>query len=120
MVMPARGTPEKTRSIIGEALDSVRNQMKKAASKVLEVVRARLHEPAVREANTAAVRTTAKESLLKKLKENQDRLRTENAGSKPADRKRKQDIRMGHFVHSGESGSSCQNDYLIPIDFVRS
>ena len=89
---PARGTPEKTRSIIGKALDSVRNQMKKATSKVLEAVRARLHEPKVREANTAAIRTTAKESLLKKLKENQDRLRTENAGSKPADRKRKQDI----------------------------
>ena len=89
---PARGTPEKTRSIIGKALDSVRNQMKKAASKVLEAVRTRLHEPEVREANTAAIRTTAKESLLKKLKENQDRLRTENAGSKQVDRKRKQDI----------------------------
>ena len=89
---PARGTPEKTRSIIGKALDSVRNQMKKAASKVLEAVRARLHEPEVREANTVAIRTTAKESLLKKLKENQDRLRTENAGSKSAGRKRKQDI----------------------------
>ena len=30
--------------------------------------------------------------ILKKLKENQDRLRTENAGSKASDRKRKQDI----------------------------
>ena len=59
---------------------------------MLESVLTRLHEPAVREANTAAIRITAKESLLKKLKENQDRLRTENAGSKPTDRKRKQDI----------------------------
>ena len=89
---PARGTPEKNRSIIGKALDSVRSQMKKAASKVLEAVRARLHEPAVREANTTAIRTTTKESLLKKLKENQERLRTESAGSKTADRKRKQNI----------------------------
>ena len=68
------------------------NQMKKAASKVLEAVRARLHEPAVREANMAVIRTTAKDSLLKKLKENQERLRTENAGTKPPDRIRKQNL----------------------------
>ena len=89
---PARGTPEKTRSIIGKALDSVKNQMKKAASKVLEAVRARLHEPAVRDANTSVIRTTAKESLLKKLKENQERLRSENAGTEPPDRIRKQNL----------------------------
>jgi hypothetical protein len=58
---------------------------------VIEAVRARLPEPEVREAKTAEIRKTA-ESLLKKLKETQARLRTENAGSKPTDRKRKQDI----------------------------
>nr|MBQ4454398.1 serine/arginine repetitive matrix protein 2 [Clostridia bacterium] len=88
---PERRTPKETRSVIGKALDAVRNRITQAASKVLERVRARLHEPAVREANTAEIRKTAKESLLKKLKENQETVRRTEA-SAPPDRKRKQNI----------------------------
>ena len=90
---PERRTPKETRSVIGKALDAVRNRISQAASKVLEKVRARLHEPAVREANTAVIRKTAKESLLKKLKENQDMIRKNEASTSPGkDRKRKQNI----------------------------
>ena len=88
---PERGSPKETRSVIGKALDAVRNRITQAASKVLTRVRARLHEPSVREANTAEIRKTAKESLLKKLKENQEAIRRSEA-SAPPDRKKKQNI----------------------------
>ena len=90
---PGRKTSIETRSIIGKVLDAVRNRIIQAASKVLERVRARLHEPAVREANTAEIRKTAKESLLKKLKESQDAIRRNEASASPGkDKKRKQNI----------------------------
>ena len=89
---PERGSSEKTRTIIGKVLDNVKKRITKAASSVLEKVRTRLHEPAVREANTALIRNAAKESLLKKLKENQELLRNESGGNKTPDKKRKQDI----------------------------
>jgi len=89
---PERKTTEKVRGIIGRTLDAVKNRINKAASKVLEAVQTRLHEPAVRDANTAVIRTAAKESLLKKLREHQERVKAENTGACPADRKRKQDI----------------------------
>ena len=90
---PERGTPEKTRSVIGKALDAVKTRINKAAAGILEKVRARLHEPAVMAANTDEIRKTAKESLLKKLKENQDMIRKNEASASPAkDRKRKQNI----------------------------
>ncbi|MCR5371216.1 MAG: plasmid recombination protein [Clostridium sp.] len=85
---PARGTPESTRSLIGKALDTMKVRIRKAAAKVLETVRLRLHEPAVQEANAAEIKTVAKESLLKKLKETQERLRTENTGTSARERKR--------------------------------
>lgn len=88
---PERGTPEKARSAIGKALEAVKSRIRKAASKVLDTVRARLYEPKVLEANTAEIRETAKESLLKKLKEHQEAIRKKEA-SAPPDRKRKQDI----------------------------
>ena len=90
---PERKTTKETRSVIGKALDAVRNRITQAASKVLEKVRARLHEPAVREANTAEIRKTAKASLLKKLKESQDAIRRNEASASPGkDKKRKQNI----------------------------
>lgn len=88
---PDRGTPEKTRSTIGKALDVVKSRIRNAAAKVLDTVRARLHEPKVREANTAEIRETTKESLLKKLKEHQEAIRKTEA-SVPPGRKRKRDI----------------------------
>lgn len=88
---PERRTPKETRSVIWKALDAVRNRITQAASKVLDRVRARLHEPAVREANTAEIRKTAKESLLKKLKENQETVRRTEASTSP-ERRRKQNI----------------------------
>ena len=88
---PERRAPKETRSVIWKALDAVRNRITQAASKVLDRVRARLHEPAVREANTAEIRKTAKESLLKKLKENQETVRRTEVSTSP-ERRRKQNI----------------------------
>ncbi len=85
---PARGTPEKTRNLLGKVLEKVKGRIRKTAATVLERVRARLHEPAVRESNTAEIRTAAKESLLKRLRETQDRLRAESTGSSARERKR--------------------------------
>ena len=93
---PERKTTEKVRGIIGRTLDAVKNRINKAASKVLEAVQARLHEPAVRDANTAVIRTAAKESLLKKLREHQERVKAENTAAGPADRKRKQKQDIEH------------------------
>jgi hypothetical protein len=87
---PARGTPENTRNLIGKVLDTAKARIRKTAAAVLEKVRARLHEPAIREINTAEIRTAAKESLLKKLKEAKDRARSENIKDRPLGTKRDQ------------------------------
>ena len=84
---PARGTPEKTRNLLGKVLEKVKGRIRETAATVLEKVRARLHEPAVRESNTAEIRTAAKESLLKRLRETQERLRTETTGTSSQERK---------------------------------
>ena len=77
----------KTRNLLGKVLEKVKGRIRKTAATVLERVRARLHEPAVREFNTAEIRTVAKESLLKKLRETQERLRTETTGTSSQERK---------------------------------
>ena len=84
---PARGTPEKTRNLLGKVLEKVKGRIRETAATVLEKVRARLHEPAVRESNTAEIQTAAKESLLKRLRETQERLRTETTGTSSQERK---------------------------------
>lgn len=86
---PERGTPESTRNLLGKVLEKVKGRIRKTAATILEKVRARLHEPAVWEANTAEIRTTAKESLLEKLKETKERLRPETTGTCSRERKRK-------------------------------
>ena len=86
---PERGTPESTRNLLGRVLDKVKGRIEKTAAKVLETVRSRLREPAVRKANTAEIRTAAKVSLLEKLKETKERLRPEPTGTCSPERKRK-------------------------------
>ena len=87
---PDRGTPEKTRNLLGKVLEKVKGRIRKTAATVLEKVRTRLHEPAVREANTAEIRTVAKESLLKKLQEARERARSENIKDRSAGANRDQ------------------------------
>ena len=87
---PDRGTPEKTRNLLGKVLEKVKGRIRKTAATVLEKVRTRLHEPAVRESNTAEIRTAAKESLLKKLQEARERARSENIKDRSAGANRNQ------------------------------
>lgn len=64
---PERKTSPAARSLIGQVVDAIQSKLKNAARNLLQRVSERLHEPAVKEANKAEIKSVAKESILARL-----------------------------------------------------
>lgn len=79
------------RAVIGGILDDLKEKLMVAAGKLLQRVSARLHEPAVKEANKAEIRTVAKASILERLKMKQDQSDEDPSGGPKKKKNRDQE-----------------------------
>ena len=77
---PERKSSPAARSLIGQVVDAIQTKLKKAASTLLQRVAERLHEPAVKEANKAEIKTVARESILERLKMKQGQIGGDPSG----------------------------------------
>ena len=64
---PERKSSPEAKTLIGKVLDAVQNKLKNAARNILQRVSERLHEPAVKEANKAEIKSVTKKSIMEKL-----------------------------------------------------
>ena len=69
---PSRKISHPIKVVIGGVLDDLKERLLGVAGKLLQRVSERLHEPAVKEANKAEIKTVAKASILERLNMKQD------------------------------------------------
>ena len=77
---PERKSSPVAKSLIGQVVDAIQAKLKKAASTMLQRVSERLHEPTVKEANKAEIKTVARESILERLKMKQGQIGGDPSG----------------------------------------
>ena len=64
---PERRSSSEAKTLIGKVLDAVQSKLKNAARNILQRVSERLHEPAVKEANKAEIKSVTKRSIMERL-----------------------------------------------------
>lgn len=79
------------KSLIGQVVDAIQAKLKKAASTMLQRVSERLHEPTVKEANKAEIKTVARESILERLKMKQGQIGGDPSGVQKKKKNRDQE-----------------------------
>ena len=78
---PERRSSSEAKTLIGKILDAVQSKLKNAAKHILQRVSERLHEPAVKEANKAEIKSVAKKSILERLHAVQVDVATQSAST---------------------------------------
>ena len=87
--VPERRSSPEAKTLIGKVLDAVQSKLKNAARNILQRVSERLHEPAVKEANKAEIKSVAKKSILERLHAAQADVATQPASTQ---KKRQQNM----------------------------
>ena len=88
---PERKSSPVAKSLIGQVVDAIQAKLKKAASTMLQRVSERLHEPTVKEANKAEIKTVARESILERLKMKQGQIGGDPSGVQKKKKNRDQE-----------------------------
>ena len=88
---PERKSSPAARSLIGQVVDAIQSKLKNAARNLLQRVSERLHEPAVKEANKAEIKTAARESILERLKMKQGQVGGDPSGGPKKKKNRDQE-----------------------------
>ena len=78
---PERKSSPEAKTLIGKILDAVQSKLKNAAKSILQRVSERLHEPALKEANKAEIKSVAKKSILERLHAAQADVATQSAST---------------------------------------
>lgn len=88
---PERKSSPAAKSLIGQVVDVIQSKLKNAARNLLQRVSERLHEPAVKEANKAEIKTVAKESILERLSMKQGQVGGDPSGGPKKKKNRDQE-----------------------------
>ena len=88
---PERKSSPVAKSLIGQVVYAIQAKLKKAASTMLQRVSERLHEPTVKEANKAEIKTVARESILERLKMKQGQIGGDPSGVQKKKKNRDQE-----------------------------
>ena len=84
---PERKSSAAVKSLISQVVDAIQSKLKNAARNLLQRVSARLHEPAVKEANKAEIKTVAKASIMERLRKKQENLGSQSSSEEPKKKK---------------------------------
>lgn len=84
---PERKTSSAAKSLISQVVDAIQSKLKNAARDILQRVSARLHEPVVKEANKAEIKTVAKASIMERLRMKQEHIGSQSSGEEPKKKK---------------------------------
>ena len=84
---PERRTSSAAKSLISQVVDAIQSKLKNAARDILQRVSARLHEPVVKEANKAEIKTVAKASIMERLRMKQEHIGSQSSGEEPKKKK---------------------------------
>lgn len=88
---PERKSSPAAKSLIGQVVDAIQFKLKNAARNLLQRVSERLHEPAVKEANKAEIKTAARESILERLRMKQGQVGGDPSGGPKKKKNRDQE-----------------------------
>ncbi len=91
---PERNYSQQKKDIISECLGKTKDVLRNAAKKILKKVQTLLHDPAIKQANKEQVKEKAKESLLLRLRQNQQKIKQEDSNRKTSNKERKQNMEL--------------------------
>ena len=86
---PERKSSEGAKALISQVIDAIQLKLKNTARNLFQRVAERLHEPAVREANKAEIKSVAKKSIMERLQMMQDQVSGQSSGGEPKKKKSK-------------------------------
>ena len=91
---PERSYSQQKKDTINECLNKTKKVLLDAAKNVLAKVQGLLHNPEIKQANKEKVKEKARESLLLRLQQNQQKSKQEDGSRKTPNKKRKQDMAL--------------------------